>query len=242
MVQQLFRANWLNVLFIHLRVDPARLQNRMPLKLDLFEGEAFITLVAFTQSRLRPCIGGALGRIIATPLARHEFFNVRTYVRLGDTRGIFFLAEWVPNRLAALIGPRMYGLPYHLGRLRCCNDCRRRWMSGEVAAAGRTFAYRAWLQSRDVAPAQDGTRDHFFLERYVAFTHRNGIVRRFDVEHEPWPQTRADAELLKTTLLPLSGDWYGDATLVGANYCAGVADVAISAPRAVAHASAMTDQ
>jgi len=34
-----------------------------------------------------------------------------------DTRGIFFIAEWIPNRLAVLIGPRMYGLPYRLGRL-----------------------------------------------------------------------------------------------------------------------------
>ncbi|MEA2735816.1 MAG: uncharacterized protein QOE14_2267, partial [Humisphaera sp.] len=112
----MFTADWLDVIFVHFRVDPARLQPLVPLPLDLHEGDAYVSLVAFTQSNLRPTRGGRLAALLAAPLAHHEFLNVRTYVRQGDASGIFFIAEWIPKRLAAFIGPRTYGLTYRLGR------------------------------------------------------------------------------------------------------------------------------
>src|SRR3712207_6159936 len=128
----LFRADWLNVVFMHFRADAKTLQNLVPLELDTFEGAAYISFVAFTQSRLRFAFAGDWLEPLTAPLARHEFFNVRTYVRHGGVRGIFFLAEWMPKRLAVLIGPRMYGLPYRLGRLAYRNDARLDVMSGRV--------------------------------------------------------------------------------------------------------------
>src|SRR4051812_43402987 len=80
--------------------------------------------------------GGRWMKLSTAPLAGHDSLNVRTYVRHGGVRGIYFLAEWIPNRLAVLIGPRMYGLPYRLGRLRYQNDWRMKAMRGEVTAAG----------------------------------------------------------------------------------------------------------
>src|SRR4051812_9887848 len=118
----LFVADWLDAIFIHFAVDPSALASQVPpqLELDVRDGCAYVSVVAFTQRNLRPTVGGALAAWLATPLATHEFLNVRTYVRHGNTRGILFLAEWIPNRLAALIGPRTYGLPYRLGQL--CYD------------------------------------------------------------------------------------------------------------------------
>lgn len=233
MARQLFIADWTDVLFMHLRVLPAALANEVPLELDLHNGDAYVSLVAFTQKRLRPSLPFA--GLLTAPLAHHEFFNVRTYVRRPDgTRGIFFLAEWIPNRLAASIGPRMYGLPYRLGRLRYQNDWSRRAFRGEVSSRGARVRYRASPRSRDLRITTPNTLDHFLLERYVAFTHRGSLVRRFDVAHEPWPQVPADAELLDTSLLQYSGNWTNHAQLVAANYSPGVCDVAISAPSPVA--------
>src|SRR3982751_4891898 len=118
MSRALFVADWVDAMFVHFAIDQSKLQPMVPLPLDCLDGQAYVSLVAFTQRNLRPRVGGALAAWLATPLASHEFLNVRTYVRLGRTRGIFFLAEWIPNRLAVLIGPRTYGLPYRLGRLR----------------------------------------------------------------------------------------------------------------------------
>jgi uncharacterized protein len=224
-MKTLFLADWLNVVFMHFRADAAALQKVVPLEVERFDGNAYISFVAFTQSRLRFAAGGRVVEPFTAPLARHEFFNVRTYVRDGDRHGIFFLAEWIPNRLAVLIGPRMYGLPYRLGRLRYRNDAPLDVMTGTVSAAGRTLAYEARPRSRDFTTAKPGTLDAFLLERYTAYTHRSGVTRRFDVSHDPWPHVRADA----TVSL--------NACPFASHYSPGVHDIAISAPSVVADRS-----
>src|SRR5215203_7281033 len=113
----LFVADWMDVAFIHFRVDPTLLQPSVPFELDLFDGDAYVSIVSFTQRRLRPTFGGRLTELLAAPLAEHEFLNLRTYVKHDGDVGIYFLAEWIPNRLAQFIGPKLYGLPYRLGRL-----------------------------------------------------------------------------------------------------------------------------
>jgi uncharacterized protein YqjF (DUF2071 family) len=218
----LFVAHWVDAIFVHFAVEPAKLKPLVPLELDCLDGRAYVSLVAFTQRNLRPAVGGALAAWLATPLASHEFLNVRTYVRHASTRGIFFMAEWIPNRLAALIGPRTYGLPYRLGQLRYDGSHR------EIHASGRKLIF----DTQPTKPYADPL-DDFLLERYTAFTHRNGIVRRFDVDHAPWPQRRVNVEMIDTGLLELSGDWHRDAKLVAAHHSHGVRDVAISAPRRV---------
>src|SRR5690349_6251946 len=98
----LIRADWLDMVFIHLEVDPAALQRHVPFELDLFDDRAFVSLVAFVMRRFRPRGSGAVGSLLCAPLARHGFLNVRTYVRHNDEPGIFFLAEWVSNPLSVL--------------------------------------------------------------------------------------------------------------------------------------------
>jgi uncharacterized protein YqjF (DUF2071 family) len=235
----MFRADWLDVIFVHYRIAPENLAPLVPLPLDLFRGDAYVSLVAFTQSRLRPTMGGRLAELLVAPLAQHEFLNVRTYVRHGDDRGIFFMAEWIPNRLAAFIGPRTYGLPYRLGRL------NYRGMRREIAAAGRRLKIEGMGETRETLMLRVGNAlDEFLLERYTAFTHRNGVIRRFDVAHEPWSHQRVKVDFENTGLLELSGDWLERAQLVAAHYSRGVRDVAISGPRRVAggSASAISDQ
>lgn len=131
----LFLADWDDVAFVHYAVDPAALQPLVPFELDLFEGRAYVSLVAFTQRHLRPRTGGALAALAATPLASHPFLNVRTYVRHNGEPGIYFLCEWIPNRLAALVGPPLYGLPYRLGRLRYQYDRAGGLARHRIAAA-----------------------------------------------------------------------------------------------------------
>src|SRR2546423_7152786 len=141
--ETLLLADWVEAVFLHFRVSPHRLQPLIPLELELFEGDGFVSLVAFTQRRLRPSFGGKVAAWLSGPLASHEFFNVRTYVRHGDDRGIFFLAEWIPNRVAVLIGPQTYGLPYRLGRLQYHNEPGREEKFRQNKSGASRFFYRA---------------------------------------------------------------------------------------------------
>lgn len=225
-VRPVFVADWLDATFIHFRIPANQLQPRVPLQLDLFNGDAYVSLVAFTQSNLRPVFGGRLARWISTPLAHHGFLNLRTYVRFGEQRGIYFLNEWIPNRLAVLIGPQLYGLPYHLARLnyRTKPGKTRR----QVIAAKRRFMCRGnWNISTDFTPAIVGSETEFLLERYAAFTVANGILRRFLIAHSPWQQTPADVKIERSDLFP----WLDPAKICSAHHSPGLADVKISAPQ-----------
>src|SRR3954466_8875170 len=78
--EPMFYARWDRAVFIHYAADPATLQREVPFELDLRDGRAFVSLVAFTLVRMRPRIGGRIGEWLLKPIATHEFLNVRTYV------------------------------------------------------------------------------------------------------------------------------------------------------------------
>lgn len=230
-MRALFTADWVLPVFMHFRVDRDWLQERVPFEVDRFDGQAYVSLVAFTQQRLRPIYGGSISRWLSTPLAEHEFLNLRTYVRHGRTRAIFFIAEWIPNRLATLIGPRTYGLPYRLGNLRYRGDLQKGLVGGKVRARGMEFCFSGTLDSGcDFRPCDAGSLDHFLLERYSAFTTQNGVHRRFDIDHRPWPMTRLNVRLKRSTLLAAQVPCLEGSQPDLAHISPGVMDVAIGWP------------
>jgi uncharacterized protein YqjF (DUF2071 family) len=230
----LFIADWLDVLFIHFELDPRVLQPSIPFELDVRDGRAYVSLVAFTQKRLRPAFGGRLAAVLTAPLAEHEFLNVRTYVRHRGEAGIYFIAEWIPNRLAAWVGPRTYGLPYRLGELVYANDEDAAQFTG-VVRDGRSSAALPYTAttcgSVQYRTSTAGSLAEFLLERYAAFTARRGVRRRFAVDHAPWEQTPVDVELRRSDLLCGAGAWTKEMRLVAAQASPGVRDVTICAPQ-----------
>jgi hypothetical protein len=224
-------ADWDDAAFVHYAVAPELLRPHVPFELDLLNGKAYMSLVAFTQRRLRPRVGGRLAAAVSAPLASHPFLNVRTYVRRGAMAGIHFLCEWIPNRLAAWIGPPLYGLPYRLGKLRYRYDRQSGACHHEILAAGARLAFDVFsLDDGPPTVAPLGTPDAFLLERYIAFTRRAGKDCCFRVEHAPWPQRPATVRVRETTLLDALGLPFDGARPVGGNYSQGVKNVGLGPP------------
>ena len=230
LARPLFLADWDDVVFVHYALNPAELQPIVPFELDLYEGEAYVSLVAFTQRRLRPARGGRIGALLSRPLANHPFLNVRTYVKHGGEHGIYFLCEWIPNRLATLIGPPLYGLQYRIGRLRYTHD-RARGTSRCEIAAGEVLHFEAVSDiGVPLREAEPGTRDAFLLERYIAFTCCRGRNTSFRVRHVPWPQRSASVRIVCADLLPRACFGLAERMPVCANASPGVKDVALGPP------------
>src|SRR5262245_4648066 len=76
--EPLFIAYWNRVLMIHYQVDQELLQPFVPYKLDLYNNQAFVSVVAFTLKGMRPFFGGRMTAWLLKPIATHEFLNVRT--------------------------------------------------------------------------------------------------------------------------------------------------------------------
>ncbi|HJT81828.1 MAG TPA: DUF2071 domain-containing protein [Chthoniobacterales bacterium] len=219
--EPLFLANWDNAVFIHYQSDPETLQRYVPFTLDLFEGRAFVSVVAFTMRDMRPRFGGKLSAAFLKPIATHNFFNVRTYVRHNGEPAIFFMAEWLSNRLSVMLGPITFGLPYRFGKLSYANDGGDGEVRGTVAARQGAFRYRALLPD-EFKSCEPGSLTEFLLERYTAFTTAGWRKQFFRVWHEPWQQCSIDVDVADDDLLGATGGWWPTAKLVTANYSPGV--------------------
>lgn len=228
-------SHWRRAVFIHFEVDAKVLQREVPFELDLREDKAYVSLVAFYLEKMRMRRGGKLTEWLMKPIATHEFLNIRTYVRHRGEAGIYFLAEYLPNPLSLLAGPRLYGLPYRLGKLHYQHEPESGGViSGRVSDGRNVLSYRAEIKSAlHLRQVESETLDEFLLERYSAFTHRNGGNRVFRVWHPPWSQTEIDVQLKETSLLAASGHWFKHAQLIGGNYSPGFDDVWMGIARKV---------
>lgn len=219
-------ADWRDALFVHYAIEPTVLQRHVPFELELFEGRAWVSLVAFTQRGLRPAVGGRWTSWAMAPVASHPFLNLRTYVRGADgVTGICFLAEWIPNWFSRVVGPVMYGLPFRLGRLR--------YDTHERAVRVGQFGWRGEIveHERAVMAAEAGTLDEFLLERYTAFTARRGRGYCFHIRHAPWRWRRVGMRIVEDSLLRAAVPWFGEVTLRGAHWSHGLNGVRMSGPR-----------
>lgn len=225
----LFLGDWVRALFIHFEIDPTILQPRIPFELDVRDGKAYVSLVAFTMERLRPAFGGWCTEQLAKPIATHHFLNVRTYVKNKGEAGIYFMHEWLSSWLAVQLGPPLYGLPYHFAQMRyetIGNEAR-----GAVCAEDRQFRFDAVNDGQPLHPCAPNSLSEFLLERYTAYTGNENKSRLFRIWHEPWPQVTMNVKILDDSLLKQSGDWYKHAKLVQANYSIGARNIWIGRPR-----------
>ena len=220
--EPLFLATWDRSVFIHYEADRGLLQREIPFELDLRDGRAYVSVVAFTLLRMRPRIGGRFAEWLFKPIASHEFLNVRTYVRQAGEPGIFFLAEWLSNPLSVRLGPKTFGLPYKFGRLTYEHAQSAGEIYGNAEAREGCLSYQGNLCGGRFAPSDTGSLTEFILERYTAFTCHGKRRRLFRVWHEPWQQMPIDIDVSANDLLASTGLWWKTAQYIGANYSPGV--------------------
>jgi uncharacterized protein YqjF (DUF2071 family) len=177
-------ARWQNLFLATYPVPSALLEPRLPpgLALDLRDGQAFVSLVAFEFLDTR---------VFGTPWPGYRDFaelNLRFYVRHGDERGVVFLREFVPRRLIAWMAKRLYNEPYLAAPVAA--DRRE-------AADGIDMLYRLRFAGRDhrievsgAKPAHrpgDDSVEHFFKEHRWGFgVTRGGRTLRYEVAHPVW--------------------------------------------------------
>lgn len=205
MAPWVMHQRWTNLLFAHWRVAPDALRPLLPssLTLDTFQGEAWVGVIPFHMSNVRPRGIPPLPWVSSF----HEL-NVRTYVRLGGRAGVWFFSLDASNPLAVRAARAAVHLPYYDARM------------GMKVAPDGSVAYHSERTHRGAPPAvfdatyrpegeahraAPGTLEHFLVERYELFsTSRRGLLH-VTIAHPPWPLQRASARIERSTMAAAAG-------------------------------------
>ena len=97
----IMRQRWAELLFLYWEVDAAQLQSLLPLglELDTYEGRAYVGLVPFTMTGIRPTVLPPF-----PPLSNFHEINVRTYVHhQGAIRASGFSVSMPPMPLLCIL-------------------------------------------------------------------------------------------------------------------------------------------
>ncbi len=199
--QVVMYQNWHHLLFLHWEIPPSALQPLLPpgLDLDTFEGKAYVGLIPFTLSGVRPILMPPLPGV-----SNFDEINVRTYVHVkGKDPGVWFFSLDAHNPIAVRLARATFHLPYF--------DAK---MSSEVS--GNTVRYRSVRTHRGAPPAEfvaryrpvggpfesgRGSIENFLTERYCLYSAgRKGVVRRGEVHHRMWPLQPAEAEVQRLAM------------------------------------------
>jgi uncharacterized protein YqjF (DUF2071 family) len=231
--EPLLTADWERTLMIHYEVDPASLRPCVPFPLDLRDGRAYVTLVAFTLRDMKPVRGGKLAAWLFRPIATHGLLNVRTYVRIGNESGIYFLTEYLDNLVSLRLGPPLFGLPYLGAKLDYRHDWEDVAIRGRVSetGSGTALEYAAHVPAAAVfSTSPAGSLTEWLMERYTAFTAHHRYRRLFRVWHTPWTHVPVAVKILDDSLLRDRWPWFASARLVGANFSPGLRNVWMGRP------------
>jgi len=199
---------WDDLLFLHWRYSSADLTARLPpeLSLDLYDNQAYISIVAFRMNSVRPT------GLPALPWLSYFYeLNVRVYVRDPNGEpGIYFLSLDCNRAPAVWIARSVFSLPYQHAKMgfSACRDTS----SGEAPTFSMTCqrigqndtARYDWRPTDIQRPAEPGSLDFFLTERYNFFTVRHGVLMRGQVHHAPYDI--GQAELSQWSASPIAWD------------------------------------
>ena len=150
--------SWHDLLFAHWPIPIEQMRALIPaqLALDTFAGSAWVGVVPFRMSGVRPRGFPALPWLSAFPE-----LNVRTYVRSRDPQnpkpGVYFFSLEAANPLAVWIARTTFRLPYFNADMHCHDD-------------GSQIDYRSMRTHHNAPPARFVGRYRPTGELYAAQT------------------------------------------------------------------------
>ena len=186
---------WRDLLFMHWPIDAEVLRPLVPLSLsiDTFDGSAWLGVVPFYMTGVRPHFVPAVPGLSTFPE-----INLRTYVTAQERPGVWFFSLDAHSGLAVRLARATFHLPYFDAEMSCTatnDEIHYRSVRTHRGAppAGFEVRYRPTGKSFE---SGRGTIEDFLTERYCLYSaDKKGVVRRGEVHHRLWPLQPAEAEV-----------------------------------------------
>ncbi|GCF09429.1 YqjF family protein [Dictyobacter arantiisoli] len=204
----IMRQNWHDLLFAHWPIAPDKLRPLMPasFELDTFEGEAWVGVVPFRMSAVRP-----RGIPPIPALSYFPELNVRTYVTIDGKPGVYFFSLDAGNPIAVAIARSVFHLPYFNAQMTCQrvdDTIYYRSQRTHRRAASAVFIAR-YRPTGAIDYARRHSLASWLTDRYCLYTNVNTQIYRANIHHLPWPLQPAELDMTLDTMalshkIPLS--------------------------------------
>jgi uncharacterized protein YqjF (DUF2071 family) len=198
------RQSWVDLLFAHWPVSVEQVRHLVPPRLAIqeFGGSTWVGLVPFRMEGVM-----IRGLPDAPSISAFPELNVRLYVELDGTPGVWFLSLDADNALAVWGGRTLFHLPYHRARMRV------RSMGDEIqyescrdGSRGATCYRGSYRPVGERFKAEPDTLEHWLTERYCLYAQSpRGTLRRTEIHHAPWPLEPAEATIIENGMLTPHG-------------------------------------
>ncbi|MBK7291119.1 MAG: DUF2071 domain-containing protein [Chitinophagaceae bacterium] len=121
-----YYQEWNNALFLHWKISPEELKKHTPANLDVdfYNGESWVSLVAFTMERISPRNMPSVSMI-----SNFHEINIRTYLSKEHKSGVYFLNIKAGKRLSSFIAKKISGLEYQFSKIKREDDSDSKYVS-----------------------------------------------------------------------------------------------------------------
>lgn len=182
-----FYQEWSNAIFLHFKVDLEELKKHVPkeLEIDLFQEESWVSVVAFTMEKIRPKNIPAF-----SPISNFHEINIRTYVKMNNKTGVYFLSIEGGTKLSCKIAKYISDLPY---RYSIIERSSKYYSSNNLKFKDELcFEFEIGKQIEHKSDL-----DNWLTERYALFQETDNYINEYEIHHLPWLVNDVEVKSLK---------------------------------------------
>lgn len=195
----IMKQTWEDLLFLHWSVDQSWLQSMLPspLEVDTFDGKAWIGIVPFEMTHIR------FKGLPSVPFASRLLeLNVRTYVKYGGQRGVYFFSLDASHKAGVSIARNVFHLPYYRAKMGKKSDGKQIsfWSTRTHKKADKAEYHIVYEPVGKAYETTEGSLDFWLTERDRLFIVRNHNVYQGKIKHDKWPLQKVDVAVLRDTL------------------------------------------
>ncbi len=194
-------GHWEDLIISTFEVEEEILESYLPnnTELDLFNGKALMSIVAFTFSKVK---------FFGIKVPFHQDFgqiNFRFYAKstIDGSKGVVFIREFAPKPLIALTANLFYNEPYFYRKIQLNKTYSNKTQALKYSYKKMNIKANTFKESKVL---KQGSFDEFVVDRYIAFVKNNSTTTfQYKIQHKPWELYKsANIEIDKTiiTMLP----------------------------------------
>lgn len=183
---------WKHVLFLHYRIPPELIESKVPFKLDLFEGNAVVSVVPFFMEKIRFPFLPAIPK-----LSSLWELNIRTYVEVNGVKGVYFFTLETDSKIGEFIAQKFFSLPYRFSKIKAFVKNRNYTFSHHRKK------YHFHISALIGEEKASSDFDIWATERYRLFTVKQNTIYEGVVVHKPWKLNKIEIKEIDTQFIQM---------------------------------------